>query len=315
MAATMVAQKRRAEWSREPPMSVLPTVASAAAYRDEPGAARPAAPPSSGPQTPGQPAPGPSTLAGGVRSTLYGAASLFLLGVTWQAGSYLVGDDVLPGPVTSILAVEQSSREGYLWSDIGITAYRVAGAFAMAFAAALAAGALLGRSQLAERLIGPWVTIGASIPSLVVIVVVYLSVGVNDYAAMIGTALIIAPLMTFPVADGVRAINPELQEMARAFAIPKFMIFRRVILPQTMPFIFTAARTGLSLAWRLMIFVELLGRSSGVGYRIQYFYNLVDMRRVMAAALPFIALMLLFEFCVLRPLERRAFRWRRAEVT
>ena len=44
-----------------------------------------------------------------------------------------------------------------------------------------------------------------------------------------------------------------------------------------------------------MIFVELLGRSSGVGYRIQYFYNLVDMKRVMAAALPFIALMLLFD--------------------
>ncbi len=89
---------------------------------------------------------------------------------------------------------------------------------------------------------------------------------------------------------------------------------RLVILPQTMPFIFTAARTGLSLTWRLMIFVELLGRSSGVGYRIQYFYNLVDMKRVMAAALPFIALMLLFEFCALRPLERWAFRWRRAEA-
>jgi NitT/TauT family transport system permease protein len=175
-------------------------------------------------------------------------------------------------------------------------------------------GALLGRSRLAERLFGPWVTIGASIPSLVVIVIVYLSVGVNDHAAMIGTALIVAPPMIFAVWDGIRAINPELQEMARAFAIPKFTILWRVILPQTTPFIFVAARTGLSLTWRLMIFVELLGRSSGVGYRIQYYYNLVDMKRVVAAALPFIALMLLFEFCVLRPLERRVFRWRRAEA-
>ena len=60
---------------------------------------------------------------------------------------------------------------------------------------------------------------------------------------------------------------------------------RRVILPQTTPFIFTVAHTGLSLTWRLMIFVELLSRSSGVGYRIPYFYNLADMKRVMAAAL------------------------------
>jgi NitT/TauT family transport system permease protein len=297
-------------------MTVLPTAASAVAYGDEPaGVARAAMPSPQAPSSQAQSPRAPFSLAGRLRSALYLVASLFLLALAWQAASYLAGADVLPGPVASILAVEESSREGYLWSDIGITAFRVAGAFAIAFVAALSAGALLGRSRPAERLFGPWVTIGASIPSLVVIVVVYLTVGVNDHAAMIGTALIVAPLMTFPVVDGIRAINPELQEMARAFAIPKFMILRRVILPQTTPFIFTAARTGLSLTWRLMIFVELLGRSSGVGYRIQYFYNLVDMRRVMAAALPFIALMLLFEFCVLRPLERRAFRWRRAEVT
>jgi NitT/TauT family transport system permease protein len=307
-------------------MTVLPTVASAVAYSDEThsgetrGIARAAVPSSQSPSSRSPSSRGPSlrgssSLAGGLRSALYLAASLFLLALAWQAASRLAGADVLPGPVESVLAVGESSRDGYLWSDIGITAFRVAGAFAIAFTAALAAGALLGRSQRAEHLFGPWVTIAASIPSLVVIVVVYLTVGVNDHAAMIGTALIVAPLMTFPVADGIRAINPELQEMARAFAIPRFMIFRRVILPQTTPFVFTAARTGLSLTWRLMIFVELLGRSSGVGYRIQYFYNLVDMKRVVAAALPFIALMLLFEFGVLRPLERWAFRWRRAEVT
>jgi NitT/TauT family transport system permease protein len=296
-------------WSREPSMTepsmiVLPTVA-AAASGDEPRGDSHAVTPSH---------PAPSSAGSGLRAALYLAASLGLLSLAWQAASYLAGTDVLPGPVASILAVAGLSREGFMWSDLGITAFRVAGAFLIAFAMALAAGALIGRSLLAERLFGPWVTIGASIPSLVVIVVVYLTVGVNDHAAMIGTALIVAPLMTFPVADGIRAINPDLQEMARAFAIPRITIFRRVILPQTTPFIFTAARTGLSLTWRLMIFVELLGRSSGVGYRIQYFYNLVDMRRVVAAALPFIALMLLFEFGVLRPLERRAFRWRRAEA-
>jgi NitT/TauT family transport system permease protein len=289
----------------EPSMIVLPTGATAAASPDEaPGDARSVTPSS----------PAPSSLASGLRSALYLFASLGLLALVWQAASSFAGADVLPGPADSVLAVAESSREGFMWSDLGITAFRVAGAFLIAFAAALVTGALIGRSPLVERLFGPWVTIGASIPSLVVIVVVYLTVGVNDHAAMIGTALIVAPLMTFPVADGIRAINPDLQEMARAFAIPKSMIFRRVILPQTTPFIFTAARTGLSLTWRLMIFVELLGRSSGVGYRIQYFYNLVDMKRAVAAALPFIALMLLFEFGVLRPLERRAFRWRRAEA-
>jgi NitT/TauT family transport system permease protein len=242
------------------------------------------------------------------------AASIVLLLGAWQIASFLVGDDVLPGPLASIAAVADAERSGYLWSDLGITAFRIAGAFGLAFVFSIVAGAILGTSKLVERLFGPWVAIGGSIPSLVIIVVIYLAVGINDRAAMIGTALLVAPSMTQAVWDGMRAINPELQEMARAFAVPKFTILRRVILPQTAPFVFTAARTGLSLTWRLMIFVELLGRSSGVGYRIQYFYNLVDMKRVVAAALPFIVLMLLLEIGMLRPLERWMFRWRRVET-
>ena len=57
-----------------------------------------------------------------------------------------------------------------------------------------------------------------------------------------------------------------------------------------------------------------MGRSSGVGYRIQYFYQLFNMERVLASALPFMLLMLLIELVVLRRLERHLFRWRREEA-
>ena len=252
--------------------------------------------------------------ATGAQAVLWTSLSALVLVAAWQGLSWFIGFDVLPGPLSSVLAVDDVLHEGYFWSDIGITTYRIAGAFSMALVGSVVAGALLGASAPAARLFGSWVTIGASIPSLVTIVVVYLAVGINDYAAMIGTALLVAPTMTHAVWDGMRAINPELQEMARAFAVPHFTILRRVVVPQTLPFIFTAARTGLVLTWRLMIFVELLGRSSGIGYRIQYFYNLVDMKRVIATALPFIALMLVAEFGFLRPLERSVFRWRKVEA-
>jgi NitT/TauT family transport system permease protein len=173
---------------------------------------------------------------------------------------------------------------------------------------------LLGRSRVAERLFGPWVTIGASIPALVFIVVAYLAGGLSDLSAMIGAAFVVSPSMTYIIWDGMKAINPELTEMARAFHIGTGPILRRVILPQTLPFVFTAARTGLSLTWRIMIFVELIGRSSGVGYRIQYWYNLFNMQQVLGVAASFCVLMLLLEFVVLRPLERYFFRWRRAEI-
>lgn len=248
-------------------------------------------------------------------SAAYGLVSTALLLLVWQGISWHVGANVLPGPWASVAAVKDAEQQGYLWSDLGATAYRIAGAFALSLGVSVVAGALLGSSRVVERLFGPWVTITASIPALIYIVVVYLAVGLNDRAAMVGTAFVVAPSMTFNIWDGMRAINPELQEMARVFGVPRLTILRRVLLPQTGPFIFTAARIGLSLTWRIMIFVELLGRPSGVGYRIQYYYNVFQMKQVIAAALPFVLLMLAFEFGVLRPVERWVFRWRRLETT
>jgi NitT/TauT family transport system permease protein len=240
-------------------------------------------------------------------------SGILLLGV-WQFVSWRVGSDVLPGPVASVRAVGDSVSQGYLWSDMWATAKRVAGSFSLALAAGTAAGVLLGRSPIAARLFGSWVTILSSIPSLLIIVVTYLWIGLTDTGAIVGTALVVFPTLTFNVWQGVKTLDPDLAEVARAFGVDRFTALRRVVLPQTLPFLFAAARLGLALTWKMTIFVEVLGRSSGVGYRIQYWYNTADMERVLGSALPFLVVMLTLELAVLRPLERHLFRWQRAEA-
>lgn len=247
-----------------------------------------------------------------LKQALYGIVSLSLLLGIWEIASLLIGAAVLPGPWATFVAA--TSGNPYIWSDMRITSIRILGAFGISLGVSLTVGVLLGSSKLAERLIGPWVTIGAAIPALVFIVVGYLAVGLTDFSAMLGAAFVVTPSMTWAIWDGMKAINPEATEMARAFRLPRWTIIRGVIVPQTLPFVFVAARTGLSLTWRIMIFVELIGRSSGVGYRIQYWYNLFNMREVLGVAAPFCVLMLLVEFAILRPLERRLFRWRRVET-
>lgn len=251
---------------------------------------------------------------GTATSAAYAVASVALLLVVWEIASHVAGREVLPGPWASSKAIKLSADDGYLWSDVRITFTRVLGAFSLSLVVSVAAGVLLGSSRFVSRLFGPWVTITASIPALVFIVVCYLSIGLDDRAAIVGTAFVVAPTMTFNVWDGMKALDPQLSEMSRAFGTPAPARIWRVVLPQTTPFVFSAARGGLALTWRIMIFVELVGRSSGVGYRIQYWYSLFNMERVIAAALPFVILMLGLEFVVLRPLERRVFRWRRTEA-
>ena len=56
--------------------------------------------------------------------------------------------------------------------------------------------------------------------------------------------------------QGMKSLDPGLSEMARAFGVPRWMLFRRVLLPQTIPFLFAAARLGLALTWKIIIFVD-----------------------------------------------------------
>jgi NitT/TauT family transport system permease protein len=85
---------------------------------------------------------------------------------------------------------------------------------------------------------------------------------------------------------------------------------RHVILPQLSPYFLVAARSGLALIWKIVLVVELLGRPDGIGYEIQVFFQLFDIKRLIAYALAFVAVVLAIEWCILLPLERRLLRWR-----
>ena len=70
------------------------------------------------------------------------------------------------------------------------------------------------------------------------------------------------------------------------------------------------SRFGLGLIWKMVLFVELLGRSNGVGYRIEYSYQLFNMSAVLADALLFLFIMLFIELVLLGKLEKTLFKWR-----
>lgn len=173
------------------------------------------------------------------------SAFLILLLGLWQLASVLIRSSVLPGPWTTFRAA--ISINPYQWSDMRVTSVRILGAFGVSFASSLVAGVLIESSLIGERLIEPWVTIAASIPALVFVVVVYLVVGLTNLSAMIAAVFVVAPSMTCAIWDGMEAINPEAAEMTRGFGVPRWAIIRRVVVPETIPFIFVAARNGFSL--------------------------------------------------------------------
>ncbi|MBV9117379.1 MAG: ABC transporter permease, partial [Acetobacteraceae bacterium] len=63
--------------------------------------------------------------------------------------------------------------------------------------------------------------------------------------------------------------------------------------------------------WKIVLVVELLGRSNGIGFRIQLYFQMFDVTEILAYTLAFLAVVQALEWLALQPLERRASRWRR----
>jgi NitT/TauT family transport system permease protein len=98
--------------------------------------------------------------------------------------------------------------------------------------------------------------------------------------------------------------------MARVFDLTFGKKLYHVVLPQLVPYLAAAMRSGLSLVWKIVLIVELLGRSNGVGFEIGIAFQLFDVTRLLAYALPFVGLMLAIETVLVQPFERHLSRWR-----
>ena len=86
--------------------------------------------------------------------------------------------------------------------------------------------------------------------------------------------------------------------------------FRLIWLPQVMPFVMAAARTGMALIWKMVLVFEVLGSDGGVGFRVGIYFQYFDMGGILSYTTVFVAMVMLFEHGMLRPIERRVVRWR-----
>jgi NitT/TauT family transport system permease protein len=149
-----------------------------------------------------------------------------------------------------------------------------------------------------------------NLPALVTIVLIYIWFGLGEASAIVAVALNKLPNTAVILREGTRALDCELLEMAHSFRMPRWRIARHVVLPQLVPYLFAASRSGLALIWKIVLVAELLGRSDGVGFQIQVFFQLFDIAGILAYTVAFAVVMQLIEWVMLQPLERWAERWR-----
>jgi NitT/TauT family transport system permease protein len=237
-------------------------------------------------------------------------ASFAAMILLWQAAALFSDPRHLPGPGPVALIMQEEARSGELFVNLVATLARVAASFALAMSFGSALGYLMGRNRLADKILDPWLVVLLNLPALVVIVLAYIWAGLTEAAAIGAVALNKLPGAVVVAREGARSLDPALDEMASVFRLPLEARLRHIVLPQLAPYLAAATRSGLSLVWKIVLIVELLGRSNGVGFKINLAFQLFDVRLLLAYALPFVAIMLGVETFVVRPFERRVSRWR-----
>ena len=127
---------------------------------------------------------------------------------------------------------------------------------------------------------------------------------------MLTVILIVFPFVSMNIWEGTKALEKELVDMATVYRADKWSMLRKVLIPQLMPYIFSAMRIALSLSWKIVLVGEAFGVSSGVGQKLIYWFEETRVDMMLTWGLSFMVLMVVIELLVFRLWERRTFAWR-----
>jgi NitT/TauT family transport system permease protein len=237
--------------------------------------------------------------------------SMLAILLVWQIAAGLAHSRLLPSVTDVVAAMAHETASGALPRNLAITLGRVAAAFSVSLVAGGLLGVAMGRVRHLDLMLDSVVTMLLNMPAVVVIVLIYVWFGLNEAAAIAAVAINKLPSTAVTLREGARAMDPALEEMAQSFDMPRGKILRHVVLPQLTPYVLAASRSGLALIWKIVLVVELLGRSNGVGFQIQVYFQLFDVRMILAYTLAFLLVVQAIEWFGLQPLERWITRWRR----
>lgn len=237
--------------------------------------------------------------------------SLLLLLAIWQGLAFALHSPTLPLPARVAQVFWQATRSGELPYHLGVTLLRLICSFSIAMLLGCAIGVLLGKNQVLNAFFDNWLVIFLNVPALVTIILCYVWFGLEESAAILAVVINKLPNVIVTVREGARALDKDLLEMAQSYRFNQRKTFVHVIWPQLHPFVMAATRSGLALIWKIILVVELLGRSNGMGYQLHIFFQLFDVASLLAYTIAFVAVIQLIEVLLLKPLDRKARSWRR----
>jgi NitT/TauT family transport system permease protein len=191
--------------------------------------------------------------------------SLLIWCVGWEVFGRLELVFLLP-PFTQVLAaIGELLQTEKFWSATATTLKCFALGMAFATAVGVPLGVLMGRSTLADRLIGMWVNVFVSAPLSALVPVLMILFGLGETTVVMSVFLFAVWIITLDTQAGVKHIAPSLEEMARSYGATAAQLYAKVIVWAALPEILAGIRIGFIRGVKGVVIGQLLVSIIGYG--------------------------------------------------
>ena len=232
-----------------------------------------------------------------------------LLVAGWWLIALVAGKNFIPTPPATVAAAAQILADGTLPSATLDTVVVFLSGFVVAAAVAIPLGLVMGGIRVLGAAFEPYVDALSAMPrvSFIPLIIVFLGLGFQAKIVIVflGAAL---PIL-INAYTGVLNCDGELVEMARSAGASDTQIFRKIMLPASLPYITAGLRVGASLALINTVVAELYTAVKGLGGLLSVYGNSFRMAPyfVVVFVLGAIGLAVMQ---LLKLLERNVARWR-----
>ena len=219
-----------------------------------------------------------------------GAVTLAGLLIVWEGVIWLFGvpDYILPAPHAIVAALLRGlgyapSSPAGLYINIAVTLWEALASFVLGSAIGIVLGAVVVESQLARRILMPYVMALQSVPkvALAPLFIVWFGLGISS-KIVLGVLLTFFPLL-INTATGLASVDRDRLELMTSMRASRWKTFRHVRLPSALPYIFAGLEMAAAYAILGAVVGEFVGGEEGLGVLILSRNAALDIPGAMAA--------------------------------
>lgn len=228
----------------------------------------------------------------------------------WEGLSGRVFNSVwISKPSLIVVRIVQMIGDGSLWFNLSVTLEEMLIGLAIGLVAGIILGILLAYSGKFQQYFAPYIMALSSLPraALAPLFVVWFGIGLNSKVFMV--VIMVVFISYYNAYEGIRNIDPDLEQMMRAYKTGFLKKLTKLILPSIAPWVLNSIRLSIGASAIGAVIAEMVGANRGLGYYINYSSGIIDTTGIFAGLIVIMVVAVLLEQLIVLA-ERHIFKYR-----